>query len=192
MKTALEQPRNSAIAPSMIGALEKLKMPQPMETLPPKPTALPGMNTPSNDVAKKEGGLGLMLQRLLGGAKNEQQPESAMDLTCVKQAASMMDALRALKATEGSHLLGTALYAPLVAADAMEAMHQRRAGKSGVVPALAGTALAVMMAQHAAPALEHFMQKLRPTNPVRRALSTNVSKIPSALTGAARSVLNFR
>lgn len=82
------------------------------------------------------------------------EPHDTDTVSAVKMAASVLDAVRALGRSANSHWLGSALYAPLVAADLAEMRHQRRAGKSGVLPALAGTALAVMMAQHMAPALE--------------------------------------
>lgn len=82
-------------------------------------------------------------------------------IAAVKLAASLMDVIKMVGRSADSHMLGSALYAPLVASDFMEARHQRRAGRSGMIPALAGGALAVMMAQHLAPMLEHGIKSPR-------------------------------
>lgn len=88
-------------------------------------------------------------------------PEDGDDsyTSSVKMAASMHDFVRALRALTSNHLFNASLYAPLVAADLSEARTRRREGKSSVLPALAGSALAVMMAQHLAPELNRFIRR---------------------------------
>jgi hypothetical protein len=94
-----------------------------------------------------------------GSAMTLPESTDTPTVAAVKLAASMMDLLKLIGRSSNSHMLGSALYAPLVASDLMEAHRQRRGGRSGMLPALAGGALAVMMAQHAAPMLQHAMKR---------------------------------
>lgn len=99
------------------------------------------------------------------------QPDAADDsyVAAMKTAASLHDMVRALRSMSGSHLFNAALYAPLVAADLHEARKARRAGGSGMLPTLAGSALAVMMAQHLAPVLHGAVQNKSVQNFLTRA-----------------------
>jgi len=75
------------------------------------------------------------------------------------KAANLLNLLKLVGKTEGSHPFMASLYAPLALGDFLESRKQRQEGGRGMVPLLGGLALSAMAAPHIADPVSAYMKK---------------------------------
>jgi len=75
------------------------------------------------------------------------------------KAANLLNLLKMVGRTEGSHPFMASLYAPLALGDFIESRKQRSEGGRGVVPLLGGLALSAMAAPHIADPVSKYMKR---------------------------------
>ena len=81
------------------------------------------------------------------------------DAETFNKVANLLNILKLVGRSESSHPFMASLYTPLAVGDLAEGVHQRREGRSGMLPILGGLALAAMAGPHLADPLAKFMQK---------------------------------